>query len=56
MKNFVQHGLTITLAAPAAITSGSGVQVGAIFGVAMHDAASGDPVETATSEIGRAHV
>ena len=35
MKNFVQHGLTVTLAAPAAVTSGSGVLVGAIFGVAM---------------------
>lgn len=51
MKNFVQHGLTVTLAAPAAITSGSGVQVGAIFGVAMHDAASGDPLETATTGV-----
>ncbi|PZF78112.1 hypothetical protein DK847_06740 [Aestuariivirga litoralis] len=51
MKNFVQHGLTVTLVAPAAVTSGSGVLVGAIFGIAMHDAASGDPVETATSGV-----
>jgi len=51
MKNFVQHGLTVTLAAPAAVTSGSGVLVGAIFGVAMHDAALSDPLETATTGV-----
>ena len=48
MKNYVQPGHTITLAAPAAVTSGSGVLVGAIFGIAAHDAASGEPVETLT--------
>lgn len=51
MKNFVQPGNTITLAAPAAVTSGSGVLVGAIFGIAAHDAASGEPVETVTTGV-----
>ena len=51
MKNFVQPGNTITLAAPAAVTSGSGLLVGAIFGIAAHDAASGEPVETVTSGV-----
>lgn len=47
MKNFVQPGNTITLTAPYAVTSGDGLLVGAIFGVAAGTAASGDPVETA---------
>ena len=51
MKNFVQPGNTITLAAPAAVTSGSGILVGAIFGIAAHDAASGEPVETVTAGV-----
>ena len=48
MKNYIQPGHTITLTAPAAVTSGSGLLVGAIFGIAAHDAASGEPVETLT--------
>ncbi|MCA3574779.1 MAG: DUF2190 family protein [Aestuariivirga sp.] len=48
MKNFVQPGNTITLPAPAAVTSGAGVLVGAIFGIATHDAASGENVEVVT--------
>ena len=51
MKNFIQPGNTITLIAPAAVTSGSGVLVGAIFGVAAHDAASGEPLETVTTGV-----
>ena len=51
MKNFIQPGNTITLAAPAAVTSGSGVLVGAIFGIAAHDAASGDSLETVTTGV-----
>ena len=47
MKNYVQPGNTITLTAPYAVTSGDGLLVGAIFGVAAGTAASGDPVETA---------
>lgn len=45
MKNFVQEGNTITVAAPAAVTSGQLVVVGAINGVAAFDAASGADVE-----------
>ena len=51
MKNFVMEGRTITLPAPYAVTSGQGLQVGSIFGVASADAAI-----SADVEIGRAHV
>ncbi|WP_380873601.1 hypothetical protein ACFB49_42570 [Sphingomonas sp. DBB INV C78] len=44
-KNFVQDGETITMTAPAAVASGAGVLVGAVFGVALGDAASGAVVE-----------
>ena len=47
MKNYVQPGNTITLSAPYAVTSGDGLLVGAIFGVAAGNATLGDPVETA---------
>lgn len=47
MKNYVQPGNTITLTAPYAVTSGDGLLVGAIFGVAAGTAILGDPVETA---------
>ncbi|MTW18344.1 DUF2190 family protein [Rhodoplanes serenus] len=46
MRNYVQPGRTITLAAPYAVTSGDGLLVGAIFGVATASAALGEPVET----------
>ena len=45
MQNFVQPGRTMTVAAPYALTSGDGCLVGALFGVAHFDAASGDDVE-----------
>ena len=45
MKNFVQHGGVLTVAAPFAVSSGKGVLVGALFGVAAFDAANGAPVE-----------
>lgn len=45
MKNFVQEGKTITVTAPAAVTSGQLVVVGSIVGVAAFDAASGAEVE-----------
>lgn len=48
MKNFIQSGAIVTVAAPAAVSSGDLVLVGALFGVASTDAASGDPVEIAT--------
>lgn len=34
MKNFVQPGANLTLAAPYAVTSGAGALIGSIFGVA----------------------
>lgn len=51
MKNFVQNGNTVTVAAPAAIVSGAGVLVGALFGVAATDATSGADVEIATKGV-----
>lgn len=48
MKNFIQPGDTLTLPAPAAIASGEATLIGAIFGVASNDAASGVPVAFAT--------
>lgn len=48
MKNFVQKGEAITVAAPAAVTSGAGVLVGALFGVASGDAAIGQNVTIQT--------
>lgn len=49
MKNFIQKGDTITVPAPAGgATSGSGVIVGALFGVAATTAAEGAPVPLAT--------
>ena len=45
MKNYVQPGSTLTLTAPYAVTSGDGLLVGSIFGVAAGDAASGATVE-----------
>lgn len=47
MKNYVQPGNTITLAAPYAVAPGDGLLVGSIFGVASGDAASGEPIEAA---------
>jgi len=45
MKNYVQPGNTITLAAPYAVTSGEGMLVGSLFGIAITSAAMGEPVE-----------
>ena len=47
-KNYVQRGDTITLTAPYAVSSGGGLLVGGIFGVATADAAIGADVEAAT--------
>ena len=47
MKNYVQPGKTITLTAPYAVTSGDGLLVGSIFGVAAGTAALGEAVEAA---------
>ncbi len=47
MKNFVQDGDLVTLAAPYIVASGAGALVGSLFGVATHDAASGADVTLA---------
>jgi predicted RecA/RadA family phage recombinase len=47
----VQPGNTITLTAPYAVTSGDGLLVGSIFGVAAGTAILGDPVETAVEGV-----
>lgn len=48
MKNFVQKGDAITVAAPAAVSSGDGVLVGDLFGVANGSAAIGADVTIST--------
>ena len=42
MRNFVQPGNAVTVPAPGATNSGSGVLIGHLFGVAGTDAAEGD--------------
>ena len=45
-NNFVQPGHVLTLTAPAGgVTSGSGYVIGALFVVALGDAAAGEPFE-----------
>lgn len=51
MKNFVQEGKTLAVTAPAAVTSGQYVVVGAIRGVAASDAASGESLEVVTEGV-----
>lgn len=48
MKNFLKSGKILTLVAPAAVVSGQPVLIGNIFGVCIHDAASGADVEVQT--------
>jgi predicted RecA/RadA family phage recombinase len=51
MKNYVQPGATLTLISPYAVTSGNGLLVGSIFGVAAGDAASGATIEAALTGV-----
>jgi predicted RecA/RadA family phage recombinase len=51
MKNFVQEGKTITVAAPANVASGQLVVVGSIVGVAAFDASSGADVEVTVAGV-----
>ena len=51
MKNYVQPGNTITLTAPYAVSSGDGLLVGSIFGVAAGTAALGETVEAALTGV-----
>jgi predicted RecA/RadA family phage recombinase len=49
MKNFIQRGDMITVTAPTGgVTSGQGVLVGNLFGVAATTAAEGESAEIAT--------
>jgi predicted RecA/RadA family phage recombinase len=50
-RNFVQPGDVITLTAPSAVRSGGVVHVGALIGVAAHDAPQGAEVETAMTGV-----
>ena len=50
-KNFIQAGDTLTIPAPAAVTSGGVVIAGNIAGIAQGDAASGEPVDVKTSGV-----
>ena len=48
MQNYIQPGDVVTVAAPAAVSSGDGVLVGTLFGVAAFDADSAANVEIKT--------
>jgi predicted RecA/RadA family phage recombinase len=51
MKNYVQEGRTVTVAAPADVASGALVVVGAIIGVAAFDALQDADVEITTQGV-----
>ena len=51
MNNFIQPGNTLTVTAPAAVTSGQLVVVGSIVGVASTTQASGEDVELDTAGV-----
>lgn len=51
MRNYVNEGEAILVTAPYAVTSGQGVLVGALFGVAAADAANGAEVVICTDGI-----
>ena len=51
MKNFIQRGNTITVTAPYAVSSGDGVLVGSLFGVAAFDALITTSVEIVTEGV-----
>lgn len=44
MKNFIQLGANLTVAAPYDRLAGEGMLVGSLFGIAQEDVASGDDV------------
>ncbi|MBF0339387.1 MAG: DUF2190 family protein [Magnetococcales bacterium] len=51
MKNWIQPGDIITMVAPAAVNSGDGLMVGALFGVAVSTAAISDDVQIAITGV-----
>lgn len=51
-SNFKQPGDTLSVTAPANVTRGQGILIGAaLFGIVLHDASSGAPVEIATTGV-----
>lgn len=51
MKNWVQPGDQVTVAAPYDVSAGGGALVGSLFGIAVNDAVSGADVELATTGV-----
>jgi predicted RecA/RadA family phage recombinase len=52
MKTYVQSGRVITVTAPSGgVTSGQGVLIGTLFGIAQHDAAAGSDAELLTEGV-----
>ena len=51
MKNFVQPGNSINVTAPYAVSSGQGVLVGGLFGIAAIDAAISTTLEIQTEGV-----
>jgi predicted RecA/RadA family phage recombinase len=51
MKTFLQPGDSLTVSAPYAVTSGQGVLIGALFGIAAYDAAISTTVEIQTEGV-----
>lgn len=49
--NYIQDGDNLTVPAPANVSSGDGVKVGVLFGVASTDALSGEDVVIATKGV-----
>lgn len=49
--NFIQNGDNLTVPAPANVSSGDGVELGVLFGVATTDALSGEDVVIATKGV-----
>jgi len=51
LKNFIQPGGTVTLTVPSDVSSGDGLLVSSLFGVASGDALSGADVEAVTEGV-----
>jgi len=51
MKNYIHSGEFMTVTAPADVVSGAGVLVGSMFGIATHDALTGEDVEINTAGV-----
>ncbi|MGP1394172.1 MAG: DUF2190 family protein [Inquilinaceae bacterium] len=51
MKNYIQPGNVLTVAAPAALSSGAVVAVGKLIGIAATDAALGAEVEASVEGV-----